>query len=641
MSKLINIDNGGTLTDFCVIDGDKTWISKSVTTPYDLSKCFFDGLSKLSRQIYGETNVETLLRDADSIRYSTTQGTNALVERKGVRLGLLTNDHGLAATLADDVHRKSLFDDLVGERVEVVVLTGGEGEQSDAIVRAVNRLSAAGASRIIIGLTGKHFEEAETIVYHAILRAFPSHLLGALPTLCSSHLSDEPSHTKRVWTALLNAFLHPSMERFLYSANARLREARSKAPLLIFRNDGGASSVAKTVAIRTYSSGPRGGMEGVKALAAHYGWLDAVSFDVGGTTTDIGRVLNGEVQSSRHGIVEGVAVTFPLCDVVSHGVGGGSIIRGVDGKIAVGPKSVGSAPGPACFGFGGTEATITDAYLLMGLLDPSTYFGGELPLDANRAEAAIADKVAQPLKLDRDASLIEMERAWVLKVADSILADGGVTSKTTLVAFGGGGGFAATDIADVLGVKRVVIPGLAAVFSAYGIGFSDISHSFEYVLANNDQAGLDEQRTRVLLRAEKDMYAEGISLADCLLDYGLEVERGEEIVTHALGANDALPIVLEAGDTARLKLTVVKPMPRPHLAADTGLATQAAVSKSQRNVLIGGLRRNLPVIRLDDQTSGAEAQGPLVLEDDYLTAKVGENWRFTLTASRDIVLIRD
>lgn len=475
MAKLISIDNGGTLTDFCVIEDDRTWRSKTVTTPYDLSKCFFDGLRKVSRQIYGSEDVDALLRDAECIRYSTTQGTNALVERKGVRLGLLTNDPTLGDVLAGDAHRRSLLDDLVGDRVQSIRLGAGDASLDDAVVRAVNLLGSAGANRVVIGLTGGDFEAAEAQVYRAILRAYPSHLLGALPTLCSSHLSNEPDHPMRVWTALLNAFLHPAMERFLYSAGNRLREARAQAPLLIFRNDGGAASVAKTVAIRTYSSGPRGGMEGVRALAAHYGWRDAVSFDVGGTTTDIGRVRDGVVQSSRRGKIEGVQVSFPLCDVVSHGVGGGSIIR-VDGaKIQVGPQSVGGAPGPACFGFGGTEATITDAYLLMGLLDPATYFDGELALDPQRARAAITERVAKPLNLACEAALIAMERAWVRKVADSILAFGQVDADTTLVAFGGGGGFAATDIADALGVKRVVIPGLAAVFSAYGIGFSDVT----------------------------------------------------------------------------------------------------------------------------------------------------------------------
>jgi len=632
MAKLINIDNGGTLTDFCVIEDDRTWRAKTVTTPYDLSKCFFDGLRKVSRQIYGNEDVDTLLRDAECIRYSTTQGTNALVERKGVRLGLLTNDRTLIDALARDAHHRTLFNDLVGERVQCVALGADDAALDDAVVRAVNLLGSSGANRVVIGLTGKDFEATEAQVYRAILRAYPSHLLGALPTLCSAHLTNEPDHPIRIWTALLNAFLHPAMERFLYSAGNRLREARSRAPLLIFRNDGGAASVAKTVAIRTYSSGPRGGMEGVRALAAHYGWPDAVSFDVGGTTTDIGRVRDGVVQSSRRGRVEGVQVSFGLCDVVSHGVGGGSIIRVEDAKIQVGPQSVGGAPGPACFGFGGTEATITDAYLLMGLLDPATYFGGELALDSQRARTAITERVMKPLNLTPEAGLIAMERAWVRKVADSILAFGDVDEDTTLVAFGGGGGFAATDIADALGVKCVVIPGLAAVFSAYGIGFSDVTQQYEHVLSSNDQTGLNEKRSLALARAESDM--------DCRVELTLEVQRGTEIRAHTVASDGALPVALEAGDVVRLKVTAIKPMPMACLAQDGLAGTHPASVSGKRSVLFEGGVRELPVIRLEEQSTGAEATGPMVLEEAYLTGKVGEGWHFKLTASRDIVLTR-
>lgn len=640
MAKLITVDNGGTLTDFCVIDGDRTWRSKSVTTPYDLSKCLFDGLRKVSRQIYGKENLDALLREAACIRYSTTQGTNALVERKGVRLGVLTNDPALAASMTGDDHRTGLFRDLVGERVQCIDPQADETALTTAVVKAVNALGAAGANRIIIAFTGADFAAAELAIYRVILRAYPSHLLGALPALCSSQLSEEPEHPVRVWTALLNAFLHPAMERFLHSAGHRMRETRSQAPLLIFRNDGGAASVAKTVAIRTYSSGPRGGMEGVKALAAHYGWADAVSFDVGGTTTDIGRVQAGVVQARRRGVVEGVDVAFALCDVVSHGVGGGSIIRAQDSRIAVGPQSVGGAPGPACFGFGGTEATITDAYLLMGLLDPATYFGGELALDAERARTAITDKVATPLKLTLEAALIAMERAWVRKVAEAILAFGEVTPDTTLVAFGGGGGFAATEIADALGLRQVVIPGLAAVFSAYGIGFSDISQHYEQVLTRLDEQGLAEQRARALERAEHDMFAEGAALADCRIEARLEVQRGAQITTHALDASGALPVALQAGDVARLQLSVIKPMARPTLAPLQGATPHAATVAGQRSVLFEGGAQALPVIRLDAQQPGAQAVGPLVLEEDFLTSKVGPGWRFELTASRDILLTR-
>src|SRR5581483_7030899 len=194
-----------------------------------------------------------------------------------------------------------------------------------------------------------------------LLRKFPPHLLGTLPVVYGHELVADEDDSRRTWTAIFNSFLHPAMERFLYSAEHRLQEHKIRKPLLIFRNDGGASRVARTSAIKTYSSGPRGGAEALRALAAHYGFDRVVGMDVGGTTTDITVVANGEIRTEAYGTIEGVRSSLPLCDVTSVGVGGSSIISVVDGSIKVGPDSVGSTPGPACFGFGGTSATITDA----------------------------------------------------------------------------------------------------------------------------------------------------------------------------------------------------------------------------------------------------------------------------------------
>ena len=210
-------------------------------------------------------------------------------------------------------------------------------------------------------------------------------------------------------------------------------------PLLVFRNDGYAGRVAKTIALKTYSSGPRGGMEGARVLARHYGLTHLLSMDIGGTTTDIGVVDERGVRADRHGNVEGVATSFSLCDVVSAGVGGSSIIRVAGERIAVGPESVGSAPGPACFGLGGTQATITDAFTLAGLLDPASFFGGKLQLDKARARQAVHAHVAEPLKMGELEALAAMEAAWVKKVADSLTAYASIRPDTTLAAFGGAG----------------------------------------------------------------------------------------------------------------------------------------------------------------------------------------------------------
>ena len=639
MAKLINIDNGGTLTDICVIDGDRVYRTKTLTTPYDLSKCFFDGLKKVSKTIYGEEDVLSLLTSTDHIRYSTTQGTNALVERKGPRLGLITGGTLGAAAMQHKAQEKELFAALVGDRVTTIDVKLNDAALEVAAVRAVNALASAGANRIVIAFGGADRNAAEQRLKRLLLRKFPPHLLGALPMLYSHEVVEDEDDTRRSWTALFNAFLHPAMERFLYNAEHLLRESKSQSPLLIFRNDGQSARVAKTIAGKTYSSGPRGGAEGARALAAHYGFRQLLSMDVGGTTTDIGLVENGEVRAHRRGKIEGVDVSFALCDVVSVGVGGSSIIS-VEGKtLKVGPESVGSAPGPACFGLGGKEATITDVFLLQGLLDPASYFGGELNIDGERARAAIGEKIAKPLGLSEEAAAAAMEDAWVAKIADNLKKFTAITPETTLAAFGGAGPFVVCKVADAAGIHRVIIPGLAAVFSAFGIGFSDIGHQYDAPLKSKDNEGLQATQDELLQRARRGMFAEGFSLDDCLIEKSLLLTEGGGETSVPL-ANGKLPGKIPATTRASVSLNVVKTIPHPTMTGQFGGKTRPAVSKATRSIVVDGRRQSVPLYRAEEQGAGASAAGPAVLEEAFFTCRIEAGWRFEFNASGDILLVK-
>ena len=299
MTTLINIDNGGTLTDICVVDGDEVRYTKTLTTPFDLSRCLFDGLAKASALLYGEERLPSLLQSTDYIRYSTTQGTNALVQRKGPRLGLLVTDPALIGWLTADPVQRELLDALVGDRWASVTLAGDD-ELSAELVTTINDLAGRGASRLVVSIGGEAGPAEERRIRGLLLRLYPRHLLGAVPLVFSWELlGGDRDDIRRTWSSLLNVFLHPAMERFLFNTERRLREHRTRRPLLIFRNDGGSSRVSKSSAIKTYSSGPRGGLEGTRALAGHYGFRHLLMVDVGGTTTDIGAVTGGKVRTGR------------------------------------------------------------------------------------------------------------------------------------------------------------------------------------------------------------------------------------------------------------------------------------------------------------------------------------------------------
>jgi N-methylhydantoinase A/oxoprolinase/acetone carboxylase beta subunit len=311
MGMLINIDNGGTLTDICVLKDNNFYTTKTLTTPYDLSKCFFDGLKDVSKAVYGQEDVTRLLAEVEHIRYSTTQGTNAIVERKGPKLGMVVNKGNAKLIKSMQEEDPDLFTFLVGDRIEEIELADLNDEVSAAeTITSITRLTARGANRVVVCFDNDDATHCESQFKRIAFNSYPRHLLGAVPMLFASELAEDISSNRRGWTALINSFLHPAMESFLYNAENRLREYRTKNPLLIFRNDGDASRVAKTIALKTYSSGPRGGMEGVKEFSKKYKLNNVVSMDIGGTTTDIGQVISNTVSESRRGTVEGVPTSF-------------------------------------------------------------------------------------------------------------------------------------------------------------------------------------------------------------------------------------------------------------------------------------------------------------------------------------------
>jgi N-methylhydantoinase A/oxoprolinase/acetone carboxylase beta subunit len=636
--KLINIDNGGTLTDICVIDGPRVYRTKTLTTPHDLSKCLLDGLTKASKLIYGEDDLPKLLLDVSYIRYSTTQGTNALVERKGPRLGLILGGGGTGVpSLISDTDTEHLFSALIGERVQFVDVAQDRKGLIDAGIRAVNGLAAQGANRIVVAFGGAARQALEANLKRDLLRAFPPHLLGALPILYSHELSDDGNDARRTWTAIFNAFLHPSMERFLYNAEHKLREYKTRNPLLIFRNDGHSARVAKTVAIKTYSSGPRGGMEGARALAKHYGIKRLVTMDIGGTTTDIGLIENDTVRAHRRGVIQGVATAFPLCDVVSAGVGGSSIIRVQNGRILVGPESVGSAPGPACFALGGREATMTDAFLLQRLLDPDSYFGGEMKIDVERARAAITERIATPMRITDLEAADAMENAWVAKVAQSLEHYTAITPETTLAAFGGAGPFVVCKVAEAIGVTEVIIPALAAVFSAFGIGFSDIGHEFSTHLTDGDPASLATGRAALRDRAQRGMRAEGANLDDCRIEETLDAEiDGED---RAIPMDGGRPMTeIPPGARLSLGLKAIKPLQHASLTGAFDGKTHSAKSFTKRSLRYAGKDLHAPLYKVEDQSPGAAANGPAVLEEAFFTCRIDAGWSFEINDAGDIRL---
>jgi N-methylhydantoinase A len=614
MERLINIDNGGTLTDIVVGSGSDFTFTKTLTTPVDLSQCLFDAMTKASELIYGEEDLAGLLHSTRHIRYSSTQGTNALVERKGPLIGLITDDVELAEALRATAESQSLFDDLVGSRVAIVTEQSTDEDLARDLVAAINRLTTAGAERLVISAESM---ERETHYKRVMLKNFPRHLLGSVPILFSREFAQDTSRTRQIWSGILNSYLHPTVERFLYSAEHRLRAYKVKNPLLIYRNDGASSRVAKSVALKTYSSGPRGGLEGTRAIAEAYGLANVLMIDVGGTTTDVGVVTDSTISVDRRGSVKGVGISYEMSNVHSTGIGGSSIITVRDGQIVVGPESVGAAPGPACFGFGGTQATITDVNLLLGILDPATYLNGEMALDADRSRAVITKTIAEPLGITLEDALIQMENTYARQMAEAFAGFVVPGVETTLAAFGGGGPMSACSAARIAGVSHVLVPRLAAVFSAYGISFSDIAQSYETNITGYPAGDIEAVRVKMSAAAAKDMFQEGHEIADCELEWTTISEDADTILN--LRATFRLPRPAIAGG-----LTATK----THAVAAGVRAIRSSINQID----------DVPVFVLADQAPGAFAAGPAIVEGPFFTARVPDGWNLDISAAGDLLL---
>ncbi len=639
MGVMITIDNGGTFTDVCLMDKEQVVITKTLTTPFDLTKCFIDVLRAVSTKRYGQENLQKLLSEADSIRYSTTAGTNAIVQKKGPRLGLILAKGKNPSILQETDDERSMFSAMVHDRVATVDPEESVEELEASVVRVVNQLLASGTNRLVVSLSGQDLIEKENVIRKIMLQKYPRHLLGAVPVLFSHELTEDHDDKKRTWSALINSFLHPGMERFLYNAENVLRSSRVKNPLLIFHNDGNSARVAKTTAIKTYGSGPRGGMEGTKALAQHYKLPALLTLDVGGTTSDIGLIRNEKISENLYGEIEGIPTSFRLSDVISVGAGGSSILKVNAEQIQVGPESVGAAPGPACFGRGGQEPTITDANLLMGILDASSYFGGNMVLDESRARAAIEEKIAKPLGVKMEAALLAMEKAYENKIAEGLAHYYERSEPVTLLAFGGAGPMNACGAAEAAGIDSIIVPRMAAVFSAFGISFSDIAHEYQASLHDWTEGTLQAKISELQMRAERDMYAEGYALSECHTDIQVLLVKGSE--ARAIGVDEVPGYVEELNDAddVQLHLRIVKPI--SHFAFQSKHQTKQqppTPERYQRMLQKDGKWAQIPVYDFGKMTNGVFGEGPALIEDPLFTCRILKGWTFQVNENLDIFI---
>jgi N-methylhydantoinase A len=536
----IGIDVGGTFTDLVAVDGaGRTTLAKVPSTPADPSLGVMAGLEHLAALL--RMDCGTLLAETERIVHGTTVAANALLEHKGARLGLLTTEgHRDVIEM-----REGLKEDRYNLRVpppEPLVprtLRLGVRERLRADGRVEIPLDRESLDAAVARLQQAGVEAVAVCYFHAYRdprheRATAEVLARTMPGVYVSLSSDVLPQIKefeRASTTVVNAYVGPALARYLHRLQGRLVAAGSRGPLLIIQSHGGVAPVAEAVRLAAGAvlSGPAGGVAGSRYAARLLGTGNLIPFDMGGTSTDICLIVEGEPALATGRSVGGHRFALNSLDIVTLGAGGGSVAR-VDagGILHVGPQSAGADPGPACYGRGGAAATVTDANLLLGYLDPAHFLGGRAPLDP-AAAAATFERLGRQLGVDPVSAAAGVHRVVNTNMAEGIrlvsVRRGVDPRGFALLAFGGAAGLHVTDVGRQLDLTRVVVPRVAAVLSAWGMLATDLR--FEVSRTHIGDAGrLDGAAVKRLFA---EMEAEGRARLRVCFDGPVRVQRSAEM----------------------------------------------------------------------------------------------------------------
>jgi N-methylhydantoinase A len=681
-SYTVGVDTGGTFTDTVVIDPDgKATIGKQLSTPPEFVDGVDESVTAAARAL--DIPVESLLESTSLFLHGTTIVVNALVTGRGAKIGLLTT-RGFADTVfiartasrtaslsSEELHRYAhlsrpkpiipVSKSLVGEVEERVDRNGRiiVPLDEESVRTAVRGLLEAGAEAIAVCLLWSCLEPS----HEERVARICAELAPDLPVTISSDVSRQIGEYERTTTAGFNAAMSGVAADYVDRLSDRLASKGLRRPPLIMQGNGGVASVSKIrqAPVNLVGSGPAGGVLGSRALAARLGIDNVICTDVGGTTFDVGLIVDGEMEITPSTILHQHRLYIPLVDVVSIGAGGGSLARaeivGGAGRLHVGPESAGAMPGPACYGRGGKLPTVTDADLILGMIDPEFFLGGEIRLDLEAAREAVRIEVADPLDMSVDEAA-----AGIVEIADSHMSDlmrqitvqrGHDPREFTAFLYGGGGPLHGTAYAAKLGLQEMVVPGgpLAAVFSAWGIACADIHHTLQQaatMLLPGDPALLDEAFASLEREARGRLDSDGVDAADQILQrrVGMRyaMQSNEVEVAAPAGPLDeaALAALTDVFDaeyqrlygrgtglrdagvevtTCRVHASGVVSRLELKEAGEAGKAQPVSASRSVHWPELGR-RETTPIFRQENIAPGSSVEGPAIIELPTTTVTV-------------------
>src|SRR3989454_2172239 len=539
----IGIDVGGTFTDFVVVRPNETpRYFKTHSTPRDPSEGVLTGLREVAAAY--DCTPEELLANTALLIHGTTVATNTLIERKGAKVGLLTTAGfrdllEMREGMKEDRYNlhMSPVEPLVPRylRLGVPERVRWNGDVATPLdeaagAQALTALAQEGVEALAVCLLFSYLNPSHEQHIAELIRAtFPDMYLSL-----SHEILPQIKEFDRLSTTVVNAYVGPVFGKYLRHLKERLAKLAPLRDVLIMQSNGGVAPLddARRLAVQAILSGPAGGVNGAAFYGQQLGLSKVIGFDMGGTSTDISLIENGLPHLTTEKFEAGWKIAVPMLDMQTLGAGGGSIAQ-VDagGILHVGPQSAGADPGPACYGKGGTQPTVTDANLVLGFLDPDHFLAGKARLDRSLAEQALHEHVATPL------GCTPVEAAYgVHQVVSTTMAEGirllsvkrGVDPRDfALLAFGGASGLHVSRVARHLHIQKVLIPPAAPVLSAYGMLNTDLQYAFSRsYTASLDQVEVDAVRTlTAALEAQgrARLHAQGIP------DNAIEVMRSADM----------------------------------------------------------------------------------------------------------------
>jgi N-methylhydantoinase A len=560
----LDVDVGGTFTDMVVHYRGQPLTLKVPTTPYDLSVCFLEAVEEAARTLGVEP--AEFVGQIDLVRYSTTVAMNRLIERKGPRIGLITTEGhedailiGRGAQWIDGTRldeRRALPLQTKPQPLVPRELIVGIKERVDArgeIIRPldaddvrhkVRHLVDRGARAFVVALLWSFANPAhERRVKEIIREEYRDYHVGYLPVILSHAVVSRLGEYGRTNTAILDAYLQRSMQLELSSMWDKLWAKGYHAPFMMVHNTGGCADVFRTTASRTYNGGPVAGLVGSYRIAQALGYKNVVASDVGGTSFDIGLVVDADVRNYEFNpVIDRWMVGMTMLQSLSIGAGGGSIAwlnRNLANRLEVGPQSAGADPGPACYGQSGEDPTVTDADLVLGYLNPDYYFSGRMKLDPELSRQAIQKKIAEPLGIGAVEAAALIRRIVDEKMSSAIRKEvvlrGYRPDDFVLFAFGGGGPTHACGYGRDF--PRIVIFPYSAVFCAFGSSIMEVTHVYEQsrrmmmVEPMSGRAVLDRDAFNATVRslvedARLELRAEGLPDEQAVFELELDMLYG-------------------------------------------------------------------------------------------------------------------